>query len=304
MRVSVRSVLLSILAMGIGTPLFAEEASLAAMVQQLGWDDPAEPTKVVGPIHFVGTRGLSVWLITTPKGHIVLNTGMPASGPLIEASIEKLGFKPDDVELLLTCHGHIDHVGGLAYLKRVTGAQVAAMDTEVELLQSGGKTDFNYGSSAAAQFEPVTVDRVVHDGEKITLGDVTLTAHKTAGHTRGSTTWVTNVSDGGRKYVVVFPDGTSVNPGYRLVTNPSYPGILDDYRRTFQTLTALTPDIWLAPHTNVFAFDAKRARAVSGGAEAWVDLEGYRTWLGFQQMRLQAMIAKEDDAEPTTGGVN
>lgn len=293
MRVSVRSVLLSILAMGVGTPLFAEEASLAAMVQQLGWDDPTEPAKVVGPIHFVGTRGSSVWLIRTPKGHIVLNTGMPASGPLIEASIKQLGFKPEDVELLLTCHGHIDHVGGLAYLKRVTGAQVAAMDAEVELLQSGGRTDFNYGSIAEFQFEPVTVDRVVHDGEKVTLGDVTLTAHKTAGHTRGSTTWVTTAVDGGRTYVVVFPDGTSVNPGYRLVTNPSYPGIVDDYRRTFQTLTALVPDIWLAPHTNVFAFDAKRARAVSEGVKAWVDLEGYRTWLGLQHMRLEAVIAKE-----------
>jgi metallo-beta-lactamase class B len=279
--------------MGVGTPLFAEEASLATMVQQLGWDDPTEPTKVVGPIHFVGTRGSSVWLIRTPKGHIVLNTGMPASGPLIEASIKQLGFKPEDVELLLTCHAHIDHVGGLAYLKRVTGAQVAAMDTEVELLQSGGKTDFNYGSIAEFQFEPVTVDRVVHDGEKVTLGDVTLTAHKTAGHTRGSTTWVTTVADGDRTYVVVFPDGTSVNPGYRLVTNPSYPGIVDDYRRTFQTLTALVPDIWLAPHTNVFAFDAKRARAVSEGVKAWVDLEGYRTWLGLQHMRLEAVIAKE-----------
>ncbi len=157
------------------------------------WNDPAEPMQVVGPIHFVGTQGLTSWLITTNDGHILLNTGMPPSGPMIEASIRKLGFKPEDVKLLLTCHAHVDHVGGLAYLQRVTGAQVVALDAEVELIQSGGKTDFNYGSIADFQFEPVKVDRVIHDGDKVTLGDVTLKALKTAGHTRGTTTWVTQV---------------------------------------------------------------------------------------------------------------
>ncbi len=221
------------------SPVAEDALSLDATAQQLGWNEPAEPMTVVGPIHFVGTQGLSAWLITTTDGHLLLNTGMPPSGPMIEASIKQLGFDPKDVKLLLTCHAHVDHVGGLAYLKRITGAQVVAMDTEVELLQSGGKTDFNYGAIAEFQFEPVTVDRVIRDGEKVTLGDVTLTAHKTAGHTRGSTTWVTSVTDGGRTYTVVFPDGTSVNPGYRLVKNPSYHGIADDYRRTFETLAAL-----------------------------------------------------------------
>src|SRR5262245_3464959 len=131
MRVSARSALLTIFALGAAMPALAQEASLAAMAQRSGWDDPAEPMRVVGPIHFVGTRGLTAWLITTSKGHIVLNTGMPASGPLIEASIKQLGFKPEDVELLLVCHAHIDHVGGLAYLQRVTGGAVVAMDTEV-----------------------------------------------------------------------------------------------------------------------------------------------------------------------------
>jgi metallo-beta-lactamase class B len=144
------------------------------------------------------------------------------------------------------------------------------MDSEVDLLQSGGSTDFNYGSIAEFQFQPVKVDRVIHDGEKVTLGDVTLTAHKTAGHTRGTTTWVTSITDSGRTYTVVFADGTSVNPGYRLVKNPSYPGIADDYRRTFHTLAALSPYIWLTPHTEPFAFDAKRARG--NGRSAWVGM--------------------------------
>src|SRR5262245_49525153 len=153
---------LTVLAIGIAEPVVAAEApSLAATARQQGWNQPAVPLTIVGPIHFVGTEGLMAWLITTKDGHILLNTGMPQSGPLIEASIRTLGFKPDDVQFLLVCHAHIDHVGGLAYLKRVTGGKVVAMDTEVDLLQSGGSKDFNYGSIAEFQFEPVTVDRAI-----------------------------------------------------------------------------------------------------------------------------------------------
>jgi metallo-beta-lactamase class B len=249
--------------------------------------------RVVGPIYFVGTQGLTSWLITSNEGHILLNTGMPPSGALIEASIRKLGYKPEDVKLLLTCHAHVDHVGGLAYLQHITGAQVVALDAEVELIQSGGKTDFNYGAVPEFQFTPVHVDRVIHDGDKVTLGDVTLLALKTAGHTRGSTTWVTQVTDGQRRFTVVFPDGTSVNPGYRLVNNASYAGIADDYRKTFRTLAALTPDIWLTPHTEPFAFDAKRSRVATEGVAAWVDPEGYRKWVALQRERFEAAVAKE-----------
>ena len=286
---------LAVLAIGVAAGVFAEDSpTLTATAKQLGWNKPATPMAVVGPIHFVGTVGLTSWLITTKDGHILLNTGMPPSGPLIEASIRKLGFKPEDVALLLTCHAHIDHVGGLAYLKRVTGGKVVAMDSEVDLLQSGGSTDFNYGSIAEFQFEPVKVDRVIHDGEKVTLGDVTLTAHKTAGHTRGTTTWVTRVADSDHStYTVVFADGTSVNPGYRLVKNPSYPGIAADYTRTFVTLAALKPDIWLTPHTEPFAFDAKRTRAATDGVTAWVDPDGYRAWVDTQRKKFEAALAKE-----------
>jgi len=284
-----------LLAAGFGPPLHAQDASasITTLAQQMRWNDPSEPMRVAGPIHFVGTQGLTSWLITSNAGHILLNTGMPPSGALIEASIRKLGYKPEDVKLLLTCHAHVDHVGGLAYLQRITGAQVVALDAEVELIQSGGKTDFNYGSVPEFQFTPVHVDRVIHDGDKVTLGDVTLMALKTAGHTRGTTTWVMDVTEDNRSFTVVFADGTSVNPGYRLVKNPSYPGIADDYRNTFRTLAALTPDIWLTPHTEPFAFDAKRARVAADGVNAWVDPEGYRKWVDAQRQKFEADVAKE-----------
>ena len=209
-----------------------------------GWNDPAEPMKIVGPISFVGTKGLGVWLISTSEGHILLNTGMPSSGPMIEASIRTLGLKPEDVRLLLTGHAHIDHVGGHAYLKKLSGAQVAMMDAEADVLRTGGTLDFFYGKDVEAMgYEPVKVDRVFRDGDTIKLGDVALTARLTPGHTKGATTFIMNVVEGGKIYTVVFPDGSGVNPGNRVAKDPSYPGIGDDYRRTLSVLETLKPDI-------------------------------------------------------------
>jgi metallo-beta-lactamase class B len=269
------------------------QLSLETTAKERGWTEPAEPVKVVGPIYFVGTRGLGVWLITTSEGNILLNSGMPGSGPMIEASIRKLGFKPEDTRLMLTCHAHIDHVGGHAYFKNISGAKVVMMDKEVELIQSGGKTDFNYGTVSEFAFVPVEVDRVVRDGEAVRLGDVTLKALLTPGHTRGSTTWVATVTDHGKRYSVAFPDGTSVNPGYRLINDPSYPGIADDYRRTFRVLDALKPDIWLTPHTEMINFEAKRQRAIKMGAAAWVDPIGYRKWVASRRAAFDAAVKKE-----------
>src|SRR5690606_29762319 len=137
----------------------------------------------------------------------------------------------------------------------------AAMERQAELLASGGAADFHYGRYPEFRFDPVDANRIVQDSETIKLGDLAITARRTAGHTRGSTTWVTNVVDGGKAYTVVFPDGTSVNPGYRVVGDASYPGIADDFRETFHTLEMLRPDIWLHAHTDVYDLVGKRDRA-------------------------------------------
>jgi metallo-beta-lactamase class B len=268
-------------------------AGLEQIRQAMKWDEPADPVKIVGPLYYVGTRGLSAWLITTPEGHIVLNSGMPGSGPMIEASIRKLGLQPEDIEILLTGHAHVDHVGGHAFLQKLPGARVAMMAEEVALLESGGKLDFRYGGIPAFAFEPVQVGQVLHDGDAIRLGGVTLTARRTPGHTRGSSTYVMEVTEAGKTYTVVFPDGTSVNPGYRLVKDPSYPGIADDYRRTFEVLESLRPDIWLTPHPEVFAFEAKRARAAREGVAAWVDPDGYRKFVAAARAKFEAALESE-----------
>jgi metallo-beta-lactamase class B len=264
----------------------------------LKWDEPAEPARVVGPIYFVGTKGLGSFLIKGTEGHVVIYTGMPGSGQMIEKSIARLGFNPKDVKLILTGHAHCDHVGGHAYLKKATGAKIAMMREEVELFESGGKLDFQYGDYKAFAFEPAKVDTVFRDEDQIKLGNISIRALLTPGHTKGSTTYVMNVVDGGTTYTVVFPDGTSVNPGYRVARNPSYNGIEDYYRRTFRTLAALKPDVWLAPHNEFYGLDTKLMRAAKEGVKAWVDPDGYRKWVAAQKERFEAGAERERAGPP------
>lgn len=257
----------------------------------LKWEEPTEPVRIVGPIYFVGTKGLGVFLFTTPEGHILMNTGMPSSGPMIVESIRKLGFKPEDIKIMINGHAHIDHAGAFAYLKELTGAQLAVMKDDVAAMESGDKNDFKYANDFA--YPPVKVDRVLRDGDTVKLGDVVLTAYHTPGHTRGATTWVATIVDDGKAYVVAFPDGAGFNPGYRLAKNPSYPGIEDDYRRTHHFLERLKPDIWLAQHNEYYGLDGKRKRAETEGVTAWVDPEGYRRFIAGKKRAFEDEVDEE-----------
>ncbi len=261
--------------------------------KRLKWEEPAEPARILGPIYFVGTQGLGVFLITGSEGHVVVYTGMSNSGPMIEKSIRKLGFKPEDVKLILTGHAHVDHVGGHAHLKQVTGGKIAMMREEKELFESGGKIDFHYGTIKEFQFAPAKVDTTFKDEDEIKLGDISIKALLTPGHTQGSTSYVTKVTDNGKSYTVVFPDGTGINPGYRVSKNPSYPGIEANYQRTLRTLESLEPDVWLAPHNEAYGLNAKLERAAKEGAKAWLDLEGYRKWVASRRSAFEATLAKE-----------
>jgi metallo-beta-lactamase class B len=221
---------------------------------------------------------------------------MPTSASLIEAGIRKLGFKPEDIRVLLTTQAHVDHVGTLAHFKKLSSAQVAVMAPDDELVKSGAKTDYLFSGDERFRFEPVAADRVLKDGDVVELGGVRLTARLTPGHTRGTTSWVTTVEDSGQSYSVLFPGSTSVNPGTRLVRNPSYPGIADDYRRSFRLLESLKPDIFLGAHAGVFDMDAKRPRAASDGARAWVDPEGYARYVAKSKESFEALVAREGTA--------
>ncbi len=257
----------------------------------LKWEEPTDPLRIVGPIYFVGTAGLGVCLFATSEGHILMNTGMPSSGPMIVEAIHKLGFKPEDIKVLINAHAHIDHSGALAFMKRLTGAPLAVMKDDVAAMESGDRNDFKYGDDLA--YEGVKVDRVLRDGDTVRLGDVLLTAHHTPGHTRGATTWVANVVAGAKAYVVAFPDGAGVNPGYRIAKDPSYPGITDDYRNTLHELEMIKPDIWLAEHNEFYDFEGKRQRAETEGVNAWIDPEGYRRFVATKKRAFEDEVDAE-----------
>jgi len=268
-------------------------AVAAASAAQQPASEPAEPIRIVGPIYFVGTQDLGIYLIATKAGHVLIDGAMPGSAPLVEASIRKLGFKPEDIRVLLITQAHFDHVGTLAHFKKATGAQVAVMAPDDALVKSAGKTDYLFSGQTRFAFDPVTADRVLKDGDVVEVGGVKLAARLTPGHTRGTTTWTTSVEDGGRSYNVVFAGSTSVNPGTRLVRNPSYPRIADDYRRSFRLLESLTPDIFLGAHVGFFDMDAKRARAAAAGVQAWVDPEGWKRHVAESKAAFEALVARE-----------
>lgn len=291
--------LLQLISVGLLT--LAPLAAPRAQDDPDGWREPIAPTRIAGPIHYVGTRGLAVYLVTTPAGHILIDGALPVSGPDIVRSIEALGFAPRDVKVLLTTQAHFDHVGTLAHLKKVTGGRVLVMEGDEGLIASGGRTDYLFGPDPDYHFPAVTADQVIRHGHEVTLGGITLEAHHTPGHTPGTTTWTTTIDDGGRSYRVVFAGSTYVNPGTRLVKQPSYPGILDDYRKALRVLATLQPDIFLAAHGTQFDFEGKRARAAREGTRAWVDPDGFRKGVAASARRLEELAAKEGDVPGVRG---
>jgi metallo-beta-lactamase class B len=288
----------------LSTALVAGLAATAAAQapDTASWNKPAEPLRIVGPVHFVGTNELAAFLVTTPDGYVLIDGGLPESAPLIEQSIRKLGFDPRRIRVLLTTQAHFDHVGSLAQFQRLSGARVEVMDGDVSLVESGGRTDYLFGEAAGRtdasfRFEPVKVDRTLRDRDTVSLGGITLTARKTSGHTPGSTTWLTEVEEGGRRYEVVFAASTGINPGTRFVDRPSYPGIAADYAHAFEVLESLQPDVFLGGHTGFFDLEAKRARrGQAGSANPFVDPAGFRAHVASRKRAFEEQLARERGA--------
>ena len=256
--------------------LLLTAAGAGTLLAQDDWREPFDPVKIVGNVYYVGTRGLSSFLIVTSSGGIIIDSGEAESVPFIRASVEKLGFRLADVKLLLAGHAHFDHVGGLAALKRLTGAPVVAMDADREALVSG----VDRSALGARGWDRVAIDRVVKDGDTVPLGGTTLTAHLTPGHTQGCTTWTMDATENGRRYQVAFVCSVTVNEGVNLVGNTRVPDIADEYARTFRVLKDLKPDVFVAEHGSVFNLEGKAARArAGGGTNPFVDPDGYRRFV-------------------------
>ena len=258
------------------------------------WRAPIPPQKIVGNIHYVGASGVSSFLITTPAGHFLLDTGFDDTVPIIQRSVEQLGFRLADIKLILSSHAHIDHVGGHAAMKKLTGAQIVASAPDARTIESGGEDDYIKWPKDTILYAPAKVDRIVADGERVTLGGVTLTAHITPGHTRGATTWTMDVPEGGTTRHVVFFSSASINAGTHLINNPQYPEFVRDFEATFATLRALPCDIFLAPHGGQFAMADKFARLARGENEnPFVDPTGWKRLIAGAEKAFRDQLAIE-----------
>jgi metallo-beta-lactamase class B len=261
--------------------------------QSPDWTEPFPPFRIAGNLYYVGTKGLASYLVTTPQGHILINSDLEANVPMIRESITQLGFKFSDVKILLISHAHWDHNAASAKIKELTGAKYMVMDGDVGVVESGGKTDFQYGADPAMQYPATRVDRVLHDGDTVTLGDVVLVAHLTPGHTKGCTTWTMTVRDNEKTLSAVIIGSPNVNPGYRLVNNAKYPTIATDFERTFRVLKSLQCDLFLGAHGSYFDLDTKFARMKAGEADAFVDPKGCAAFIQQKEQAFRAELAKQ-----------
>ena len=249
---------------------------------------------VIANIYYVGSKEQANYLITTPAGNILINSGVEKSPALIKNSIEKLGFKYRDTKILLISHAHFDHDAGSAEVIKETGAKYDVMDSDVPVVESGGKRDFNYGDKGGENLYPPTkVDRVLHDGDTVSLGGTVLTAHKTPGHTKGCTTWTMQVKEGGKSLNVVIVGSPNVNPGYILVGNKKYPGIAQDYEKTFRVLKSLPADVFLGAHGAYYGLDAKYAKLTPGGANPFIDPAGYKAYVADREAAFRKELARQ-----------
>jgi metallo-beta-lactamase class B len=248
-------------------------------------DTAFPPHKIIGNLYYVGTRSLGTFLIVTPQGNILINSDYERTVPVIKQSVEKLGFKFTDIKILLGSHAHGDHMEGDALAQELSGAQVKAMAEDIPALQTmrtpSGKARPNY--------------KVIHDGEKVTLGGTTLVAHLTPGHTRGCTTWTASIEDGGRSYDVVIIGSVGVNAGTKLVNNPQVPQIAEEYQRSFRILRGLKCDMPLGSHPAMYNLAEKYPR-LGKGPNPFIDPQGYKTELDIQETAFNAVLDEQKKA--------
>jgi len=290
--------------MKISFVLFGAVLLVLACAVGLGAQTPASdylapfpPHHVIGNVYFVGSKGLGIYLIVTPAGNILINAGLEASVPLIQQSVQKLGFKFSDVKILLISHAHFDHDAGAAAILRLTGARYMVMDADVPVVESGGKADFFYGNRPGGLYPPAKVDRVLHDGDRVELGGTALTARLTPGHTKGCTTWTLTAEEGGQRYNVVIVGSPNVNEGYKLVNNALYPAIASDYELTFRVLRSLPCDVFLGAHGNYYGLENKYAKLQQGGPNPFLDPQGYKRYVDERERTFRAELQKQQGAD-------
>jgi metallo-beta-lactamase class B len=257
------------------------------------WTRPFPPFRIAGNLYYVGSEDLAAFLIVTPQGSILINSNLASSPAQIRKSVEALGFKFSDVKILLISHGHYDHTAGSAEIKKLTGARFEVMDGDVPVVESGGRNDFQFSNDKTLWFPPAHVNRTLHDGDVVSLGGTVLIAHKTAGHTKGTTTWTLDEKEAGRTLHVVIVGSPNVLDSYKLTGNKSYPQIADDFRKQFATLKALPCDVFLGAHGAYFDLKGKYDRLKGGEQAAFIDPFGYRRYLEERERAFDTALKRQ-----------
>jgi metallo-beta-lactamase class B len=275
--------------------VFLFASSLFAQ-QDPAWTAAQTPYRVIGDVYYVGSKDLASFLITTPQGHILINSNLASSVPMIRRNVEALGFRFSDIKILLISHAHFDHAAGSAEIKRLTHARYMVMDADVPVVKSGGRDDFALGSKTEYRFPETKVDRVLHDGDEVRLGNAVLVAHLTPGHTKGCTTWTMKVSDGGRVYNVVIVGSATFLSSYKLVGDTAYPKMAQDFELTFRTLKALPCDVFLGAHGSYYGMLRKFDEMKAGTANPFIDPAGYQSYVAEKDQEFLADLAKQTAA--------
>ena len=220
------------------------------------WVKDQEPFRIAGNLYYVGSYELGSYLITTPEGHILINTGIPGSDTMIRRHVEALGFKFSDIKILLTNQAHFDHVGGIAAIKKATGARLMIEEKDAPLLADGGNSDFDMGGHGPL-FSAVKVDRLLHDKDIVKLGGMRIMVLHHPGHTKGACSYLFTVKDETRSYRVLIANLPTMISETKFPSMPSYPEVGKDYGYTLDAMPRISFDIWLAPHASQFDLQKK-----------------------------------------------
>lgn len=270
---------------------YAQSATPVAPTGPANWREPFPGHRVIGNLYAVGTAGLGVYLITSDEGHILINTGLADSVPLIRANIEAVGYRIEDVRILLTQQSHFDHTAALAQIRELTGAQMWATRKDARVLEDGGLSDPHFGGEVT--FAPVQVDRIIEDGEVIELGDIRLQVHLHPGHTEGSSSYSMQVRENGRDCDVVIANMGTINEGKRMFVNPTYPGVGEDFARTFRLQRTMDVDIWVAAHGTQYGLAEKFTPGQAYSPDTFVDPNGFYAEVErLEQLYLQTVAAE------------
>jgi metallo-beta-lactamase class B len=258
---------------------------------------PFPPFRIVGNLHYVGTYDLAVYLLATKDGNILINTGVNDSAPMIRSNIEKLGLRFSDIKLLLATHGHWDHVGAMAEVKRLTGARMLMHEDDADLLETGGGRDYRFPEGRGTIYEPIKVDRRLKEGDKVRLGEVELTVIHHPGHTKGATSFAFTAEDGSRKFDVLIVNMGTINPGVNVTFMPAYPGINEAYSTTLARQKKLNPGIWVSSHAGHFDLHKKYQPGDAYDPKRFVDPDGYLFKILFYEKLFNAALQRDRGAE-------